>query len=58
MRTEIFEGRISNESPAGKALLGKKIGEKVTIEVNPSYSYDVVIRKIEKGKDDENIALR
>lgn len=58
MRAEIFDNRISNESPAGKALLGRKIGERVTIQVNPSYSYDVVIRKIEKGTDDENIELR
>ena len=27
-----FEGRISNESPVGKALLGKKVGESVEIE--------------------------
>jgi transcription elongation factor GreA len=27
-----FEGRISNESPVGKALLGKKIGEDVDVE--------------------------
>lgn len=26
------EGRISDESPIGKALLGKKVGEKVTVE--------------------------
>ena len=58
MRAEIMENRISNESPAGMALLGKKIGERVTIEVNPSYSYDVEIRKIVKGTDDENIQLR
>ena len=58
MRAEIFDNRISNESPAGKALLGRKIGERVTIQVNPSYSYDVIIRKIEKGTDDENIELR
>lgn len=58
MRSEIFEGRISNESPMGKALLGKKVGERVKIEVNLSYSYDVVIRNIEKGKDDETIELR
>lgn len=58
MRAEIMENRISNESPAGKALLGKKIGERVTIEVNPSYSYDVEIRKIVKGTDDESIQLR
>ncbi len=58
MRAEIFDNRISNESPAGKALLGRKLGDRVTIQVNPNYSYDVVIRKIEKGKDDENIELR
>ena len=58
MRAEIFDNRISNESPAGKALLGRKLGERVTIQVNPGYSYDVVIRKIIKGKDDENIDLR
>ena len=28
-----FEGRISNESPVGEALLGKKKGEKVEIQV-------------------------
>ena len=27
------EGRISNESPVGRALLGKKKGEKVTVSV-------------------------
>lgn len=27
-----LKGKISNESPVGKALLGKKIGDKVTVE--------------------------
>jgi transcription elongation factor GreA len=27
------EGRISNESPVGRALLGRKSGEKVTVQV-------------------------
>ncbi len=27
-----LEGKISNESPIGAALMGKKVGEKVTIE--------------------------
>jgi transcription elongation factor GreA len=27
------EGRISNESPVGRALLGKKKGENVTVQV-------------------------
>ncbi len=58
MRAEIMENRISNNSPAGKALLGKKTGDRVTIQVNDNYSYDVIIKKIEKGVDDENIELR
>ena len=32
MRAEIMENRISNESPAGKALLGKKIGDEVIVD--------------------------
>lgn len=58
MRAEVMENRISIESPAGKALAGKKIGERVLITVNPSYSYYVKIVSIEKGVDDETIALR
>ncbi len=58
MRAEVMENRISIESPAGKALAGKKIGERVLIEVNPTYSYYVKIVGIEKGVDDENIELR
>jgi len=58
MRIEIMENRISPESPVGKALLGHKTGDRVQIEVNPNYSYYVVVRNIEKGKDDENLTLR
>ena len=58
MRAEVMENRISIESPAGKALSGKKVGDRVLINVNPSYSYYVKILSIEKGIDDENIELR
>ena len=34
------------------------VGDRVLIEVNPSYSYYVKILKIEKGTDDENLTLR
>ncbi len=37
-----LEGKISNESPIGSALMGKKVGEKVTIETpKGSVSYTV-----------------
>lgn len=38
-----LEGKISNESPIGAALMGKKVGDKVTIETpKGSVSYSVV----------------
>lgn len=37
-----LEGKISNESPIGSALMGKKVGDKVTIETpKGSVSYTV-----------------
>ncbi|MBE5856222.1 MAG: transcription elongation factor GreA [Lachnospiraceae bacterium] len=58
VRGNSLEGLISNESPLGKALLGKKVGDRVTVEVNPGYSYDVIIRDIDKSTDDSEDELR
>ncbi|SDA38364.1 transcription elongation factor GreA [Lachnospiraceae bacterium G11] len=58
VRGNSLEGLISNESPLGKALLGKKVGDRVTVEVNPGYSYEVVIRDIDKSTDDSEDELR
>ena len=52
MRQDALNGRVSKESPVGKAVLGRKVGDRVTVQVNDSYSYDVVIRAIEPGEDD------
>jgi transcription elongation factor GreA len=41
-----MNGRISNESPIGQALLGKKAGEVVTVEA-PAGSLQLKILKIE-----------
>ena len=48
---------ISKESPAGKQLLGRKVGDKVTIQVNENYGYTAVIRSITKGEDDGTAPL-
>lgn len=38
-----LEGKISNESPLGMALYGKKVGEKISIDTpRGSISYDIV----------------
>ena len=41
-----FENRISNESPIGKAVLNKKVGDIVSVE-SPNGSYDVKILSID-----------
>ncbi len=52
VRTDPLHGLISRESPFGKAVLGKKAGDKITVYVNDNYSYDAVIVSIEKAEDD------
>ncbi len=38
-----LEGRISNESPIGSAIFGKKVGDKATIETSKGkVSYEIV----------------
>ena len=51
MRQDALNGRVSKESPVGKAVLGRRLGDRVTVQVNDSYSYDVIIRAIEPGED-------
>ena len=51
MRQDALKGLISKESPVGRAVLGHKVGDRVTVQVNPQYSYDVVIQAIEPGED-------
>ena len=58
VRGNSLEGLVSNESPIGKALLGHKVGDRVCVEVNPTYSYYLVIRKIDKTNDDSQDKLR
>ena len=57
MRKDPLHGLISLESPVGKALLGKQVGDIVHIQVDESYGYDMVIRAVEKGADDGSVPL-
>ena len=51
MRQDALKNRVSKESPVGRAVLGRRVGDRVAVEVNESYSYDIVIRAIEPGED-------
>ncbi len=43
---DAMHNKISNESPVGKALLGRKVGEVVTVEA-PNGAYELKIDSIE-----------
>ena len=43
-----MEFKISNDSPMAQAILGKKVGQKATIDT-PGGSFDVEILKVEKA---------
>ena len=57
LRQDALNGLISKESPVGKALLGHKAGDRVTVEVSPTMKYALEIRGIEKGQDDESLSI-
>lgn len=54
IRGDSLHNRVSIESPLGKALLGAKVGDIRTVEVNPSYSYEVEIREIIKSDEEDD----
>ena len=57
LRADILKGKISKDSPLGSALIGKKVGERVTVQVNPTNSYRLDILDLEKGEDDRTAAV-
>ena len=57
LRQNVLQGLISRESPLGKALMGRRAGERVSIRVDDGSSYEVEIRAIEKGEDDGSVPI-
>ena len=57
VRCDPRKGLISKESPFGQAVLGKKVGDRITVAVNERYSYEAEIRAIRKSKDDGSVPL-
>lgn len=58
VRGNSLKNLISNESPLGKALLGKKEGDIAHVQVNDTVGYDVRIIKIENTVDDGSDKIR
>ena len=57
VRTDPSQGRISLESPLGKAVLGSQVGDVLTVRVSETYSYDAEVRAIDPAADDGTAPL-
>ena len=57
LREDAVNGIISKESPLGKAVMGKRVGETALVKVNDENSYHVRILAIEKGSDDDSLPI-
>jgi transcription elongation factor GreA len=58
IRGDSLDGRISIESPIGKAVLGHKAGDRVYVKVNDTNGFYVVIKNIENTTDTQEDTIR
>lgn len=58
VRGNSLKGYVSIESPIGKAIIGHKAGDVVTVNVNDTLSYEVEIISIDKSLDDSEDAIK
>ena len=58
VRGNSLKGLISIDSPLGKAIRGRKAGDRVYIKVNDRFGYEAQIRSIDKTAEEEEDVLR
>ena len=46
VRADVLDGRVSNVSPIGRAVMGHKVGDRVQVVPEKGEAYYVIIRKI------------
>ena len=57
LRQDALKGWISKESPVGQAVMGRRAGERVYVDMGQGRGYWLQILAIEKGKDDDSIPI-
>ena len=57
VRCDPLHGLISKDSPLGAALLGRRVGDRFSVQVSKEYGYTAEVRSNEKGSDDGSAAL-
>lgn len=58
VRGNVLGGRITIESPLGKALMKHKVGDVVKVKVTDDFSYNATIKNIEDTSDDDSDEIR
>ena len=58
IRGSSLKGLISTESPLGRAIFGKKVGDRVYVKVSETAGYYVEIRGLDKTTDDSEDRIR
>lgn len=54
VRGNSMKGKVSIESPIGKAILGRKVNDRIKVEVSEDYSYYIIIKELKKTDDAED----
>lgn len=57
LRQDALKGWISKESPVGHAVMGRKAGDRVYVDMGSGKGYYLQIRAIEKGTDNGDIPI-
>lgn len=57
LRQNALEGFVSKESPLGSALIGRRVGDRVLVQVNEKMSYYVRIESVTQGEDNEELPI-
>ncbi len=57
LRQDALRGFISKESPVGRALMGRRVGDCIHVEIAPGNAYDITVLSVEAGEDNEELPI-
>ena len=57
LREDAVNGIISKESPLGRAVMGRRVGDRALVKVNDDIQYYVRILSVTKGQDDDTLPI-
>jgi transcription elongation factor GreA len=57
LRENAVNGIISKESPLGRAVMGRRVGDRALVKVNDEVQYTIKILSITKGTDDDSLPI-